>query len=199
MYISKVFQSKYYFFVLINDEEIRRYKFLKTLICCMARRLEIGLEQCSKIVNDLLLKENGDFSNQPLYTHEKIKLRKLKKKVPIEPNTKKSLVQLDIKAYLKHKGRDYLEMAHNQIGLLLTYEIFADLRFRELMTPQNYMEVIVKAKEAIEDLPCEEKEKVINNLALECIPIEGLTRFDYSPCKLFIHHLLTMVGFLEFA
>jgi hypothetical protein len=67
------------------------------------------------------------------------------------------------------------------------------------MTPRNYIDVLVKAKEAIEGLGSEDKVELINKLALECIPIKGLTRFDYSPCKLFINHLLTMIGYLQFA
>jgi len=202
MYINKVFQSRYWFFVLINDEEIKRYKTLKSLILCMAKRLKLSYKDSSKLVNNLLMKEMEDYSKScPNLELEKYKLRHYEKEVLCENNLckKKTLVELDIKAYLRHKGREYIGMAPNQIGYLLTFEIFADLRFRDLMTPQNYIEVLTKAKEAIENLNNEVKVKVINKLALECIPIVGLTRFDYSPCKLFINHLLTMVGFLQFA
>lgn len=186
MNINKVFISKKWVFVLINEEEIRRYKTIKTLIMCLAKQKNITYKECSENVYDLVeLSKSVD----------KEQLKKMMFKRSVVESKKPSLFERreiigrEMKKFLSQKNEKYIVLTPNQMeDVMELNEVLADLPFRDFMTIQNYLEVLKKARLSLYRIG--NKKMIISKIQ------ELLNYYDSSPpsyYKFFLTHLLYLL------
>lgn len=184
MFINKVFKTEKYYFIVYDDEFVKKYKSLKTLIMCMASLQGLSYKEASPKIMEAYYKEEGI----KIEKISRINKRTLKK-IPMK--TKEDLIREELKTYLSIKKKKYIEMPTERIGYLLTFEALNDLRFRDQMTIKNYMEVLLKGRDNVRNNQC--IETFLNTIGVEAEPVRGLTIYDYSPCKLFLFHLFNVL------